>query len=133
MSDSHIHSSPSASAGSQSSEPSEPNYSQLVRFLVQPFLESPQSLKVDSEVSERTGRVLIRLAIEGEDKGRVFGRGGRNIQAIRTVIQAISKAAGHVAHLEIYGGAPTEPVSHDRPRSSRPTSRRPSRPRSRNH
>ncbi|HHP7245716.1 MAG TPA: KH domain-containing protein [Elainellaceae cyanobacterium] len=130
MSDSHIHSSPSSSAGSQSSEP---DYTQLVRFLVQPFLESPQSLKVDSEVSGRTGRVLIRLAIEGEDKGRVFGRGGRNIQAIRTVIQAISKAAGHVAHLEIYGGAPTEHTSHDRPRSSKPPSRRPSRPRPQNH
>jgi hypothetical protein len=32
----------------------------------------------------------------------VFGRGGRNIQAIRTVIQAAAQAAGQSVHLDIY-------------------------------
>ncbi|HEY9699403.1 MAG TPA: KH domain-containing protein [Trichocoleus sp.] len=94
--DSHSSPSPSQSAS--------PNYERLVRFLVEPFLDSPDSLRLDCEVSPRTARVLIRLAIEGEDKGRVFGRGGRNIQAIRTVIQAVAQAAGQAAHIEIFGG-----------------------------
>ena len=89
-----------------------PDYVELVRFLVKPFLESPDSLRVDCEVSPRTSRVLIRLAFEGEDKGRVFGRGGRNIQAIRTVLQAIAQSAGQMAHLEVFGSAP-ERDSHD--------------------
>jgi uncharacterized protein len=83
-----------------------PDYVELVRFLVQPFLESPDSLRIDCEVSPRTSRVLIRLAFDGEDKGRVFGRGGRNIQAIRTVLQAIAQSAGQVAHLEVFGSSP---------------------------
>jgi uncharacterized protein len=82
-----------------------PDYIELVRFLVQPFLESPDSLRIDCEVSPRTSRVLIRLAFDGEDKGRVFGRGGRNIQAIRTVLQAIAQAAGQMAHLEVFGSS----------------------------
>ena len=82
-----------------------PDYVDLVRFLVKPFLESPDSLRIDCEVSPRTSRVLIRLAFEGEDKGRVFGRGGRNIQAIRTVLQAIAQSVGHMAHLEVFGSS----------------------------
>ncbi|MBI4784675.1 MAG: KH domain-containing protein [Oscillatoriophycideae cyanobacterium NC_groundwater_1537_Pr4_S-0.65um_50_18] len=91
---------------------SSPDYAGLVRFLVLPFLESPDSLRVDCEISPRTSRVLVRVAFEGEDKGRVFGRGGRNIQAIRTVLQAVAQSAGKMAHLEVFGSssADREPV-----------------------
>lgn len=110
--------------------PSHPSYNELVKFLVVPFLESPDSLKVDSEVSPRTSRVLIRMAVEGEDKGRVFGRGGRNIQSIRTVLHAVAQASGHVAHLEIFGSqSGRENGSDDRPHPPRSSPRRP--PRSR--
>lgn len=104
----------------------------LVRFLVYPFLDSPDSLRIDCEASPRTSRVLIRLAFEGEDKGRVFGRGGRNIQAIRTVIQAIAQSAGQMAHLEVFGSSPEREGregQEDRPRSQ--SRRPPQRPRPR--
>jgi predicted RNA-binding protein YlqC (UPF0109 family) len=96
---------------------------------MQPFLESPESLKVDCEISPRKLRVLLRIAFEGEDKGRVFGRGGRNIQAIRMVIQAIAQAAGYSAHLEIYGSpnAGRETPIEEKPPRAQP--RRHSRPR----
>jgi predicted RNA-binding protein YlqC (UPF0109 family) len=107
-----------------------PDYSGLVQFLVKPFLESPESLKVDCEISSRASRVLIRVAFEGEDKGRVFGRGGRNIQAIRTVIQAVAQAAGHSAHLEVFGSqSGREGASEDNPPPSRPQARRLPKPR----
>lgn len=83
---------------------SETDYAGLVRFLIQPFLESPNSLSLDCEVNANTARVWIRVAFESEDKGRVFGRGGRNIQAIRTVIAAAAAAGGHSVYLDIYGG-----------------------------
>jgi uncharacterized protein len=114
--------------------PVAPQYDRLVRFLVQPFLESPESLRVDCEISPRTMRVLIRVAFEGEDKGRVFGRGGRNIQAVRTVVQAVAQTAGHTAHLEVFGSQGTNPPAReqqdDRPSRSR-LPRRPSRSQSR--
>ena len=84
-----------------SADEANPDYVSLVRFLVEPFLESPESLSIDCEKSSKA-RVWIRLAFEGEDKGRVFGRGGRNIQAIRTVIKAAAQAAGQSVHLDIY-------------------------------
>ena len=78
-----------------------PNYVGLVEFLVQPFLESPESLSVDCEVSQTLKRVWIRIAFDSTDKGKVFGRWGRNIQAIRTVIAAAAELAGQSVYLDI--------------------------------
>ncbi|MEM1392075.1 MAG: KH domain-containing protein [Cyanobacteria bacterium P01_H01_bin.150] len=80
-----------------------PDYVSLVNFLMQPFLESPDTLSVDCEISHSTKRAWIRIAFDSADKGKVFGRGGRNIQAIRTVISAAAQAAGQSAYLDIYG------------------------------
>ncbi|NEO33611.1 MAG: KH domain-containing protein [Symploca sp. SIO3C6] len=99
-----------------------PDYESLVRFLIEPFLESPNSLSVDCEDSNSNGRVWIRLAFEGTDKGRVFGRGGRNIQAIRTLIKAIGQAAGQSVYLDIYEGSP--PASHREMNSGRNRTKR---------
>ncbi|MBD2059368.1 KH domain-containing protein [Oculatella sp. FACHB-28] len=109
-----------------------PDFAGLVKFLVEPFLESPQSLSVDCEVSPRIGRVLVRLAFEGEDKGRVFGRGGRNIQAIRTVLQAVAQTVGYSAHLDVYGSHSNsrEGDTDDKPSPPKSQPRRPPRPRS---
>jgi predicted RNA-binding protein YlqC (UPF0109 family) len=80
-----------------------PDYVGLVKFLIQPFLESPDSLSVDCEMSHTLKRAWIRIAFDSEDKGKVFGRGGRNIQAIRTVIAASAELAGYSVYLDIYG------------------------------
>lgn len=84
-----------------------PDYAGLVRFLVHPFLESPDSLKVDCEMNQRQGKAWIRLAFDDPEKGRVYGRGGRNIQSIRTVLTAIAQAASQTIYLEIYDGQMT--------------------------
>lgn len=92
-----------------------PDYAGLVKFLLQPFLELPDSLKVDCEVLPRKSRVLIRVAFDGEDRGRVYGRGGRNIQAIRIVLQGVAQATGYALHLDVFGSQPTgrEPGGHE--------------------
>ncbi|MEH1779670.1 MAG: KH domain-containing protein [Nostoc sp.] len=107
-----------------------PNYVDLVRFLVQPFLESPETLSVDCEISQVLKRVWVRIAFESTDKGKVFGRGGRNIQAIRTVIAAAAAAAGQSTYLDIYGSTTPgrEGMSFDEDteeRSPPPTKREP--------
>jgi len=94
-----------------------PNYEGLVKFLVQPFLESPESLSVDCEISDTLQRAWIRIAFDSTDKGKVFGRGGRNIQAIRTVIAAAAEVTGQSVHLDIYGSsASREAASFDEDR-----------------
>jgi predicted RNA-binding protein YlqC (UPF0109 family) len=95
---------------------STPNYAELVRFLMQPFLDSPDALKVDCEFAR--SRVWVRVALEGADKGRVFGRGGRNVQALRNALNGVAKTAGQTVNLDIFGGNPVE--DSDRPPRSMP-------------
>ena len=120
-----------AVANSAEVQTASPDFVGLVRFLVEPFLESPQSLSVDCEVSSRRGRVLVRLAFESEDKGRVFGRGGRNIQAIRSVLQAVAQTIGYSAHLDVYGShsSSREGDVDDKPEPPRSQPRLPPKPR----
>ncbi|MCP2730508.1 KH domain-containing protein [Limnofasciculus baicalensis] len=117
----------------QRADDTSPNYVDLVRFLIEPFLESPNSLSLDCEKLNANERIWIRLAFGGEEKGRVFGRGGRNIQAIRTVIQAAAQAAGQSVHLDIYdesaeGKSRSEPSNGGRFVARRSPPRPPSRP-----
>jgi predicted RNA-binding protein YlqC (UPF0109 family) len=79
-----------------------PDYSALVKYLVTPFLDSVESFSVDCEEANQKQRVWIRLAFESEDKGRVYGRGGRNLQAIRNVLETAAKIAGQTLYLDIY-------------------------------
>jgi predicted RNA-binding protein YlqC (UPF0109 family) len=103
------------------SQRTSPDYAGLVRFLIQPFLEDPESLSVDCEIFYSRQRVWIRIAFDSADKGKVFGRGGRNIQAIRTVVAAAAEAAGQSVYLDIYGTTDgnREGISFDETREER--------------
>ncbi len=103
-----------------------PDYTRLIRFLVQPFLETPDALRVDCELLAGGARVWVRLAFEGTDKGRVFGRGGRNVQAIRSVLEGVAKAAGQTVNLDIHGSGRDE--GEERPPRDRPQNRPSPRP-----
>lgn len=79
-----------------------PDYMGLVSFLITPFLSASDSLRVDCEQANRKQRVWIRVAIEGEDKGRIFGRGGRNLNAICTVLEVAAATVGQTVYLDVY-------------------------------
>ncbi|MEN9216253.1 MAG: KH domain-containing protein [Gloeomargarita sp. HHBFW_bins_162] len=78
-----------------------PDYEGLVRYLLTPMLSHPEQLRLHQEVLG--GGVWVRLALAESDRGRVLGRGGRTLQAIRTVLQAAAQLAGQNCHLDIYG------------------------------
>jgi predicted RNA-binding protein YlqC (UPF0109 family) len=103
-----------------------PNYEGLVRFLIAPFLETPSLLSFDCEQLTSTRRVWIRLAFEENDKGKIYGRGGRNIQAIKNVLQTAALAAGDTLYLEIYEGKDNSKFITTHPQSSTNTLTQPS-------
>jgi uncharacterized protein len=86
-------------------EPTSPDYIGLVKYLLQPFLDVPNSLVVDCERLQHTPKIWLRVAFEGSDRGKVFGRGGRNIHAIRSVLATAATAAGQSLYLDIYGAS----------------------------
>jgi hypothetical protein len=82
--------------------PANPDYVGLVEYLLAPFLDDPNSLNIDCEVLQERQKVWLRVAFDTTDKGKVFGRGGRNIQAIRTVLNTAAAIANESVFLDIY-------------------------------
>lgn len=80
-----------------------PDYKELIGFLMKPFLDAPDDLKIDSEQLNGRDNIWIRVAFSDEDRGRMFGRGGRNIQAIRTALKATAALSGQKVSLDVYG------------------------------
>jgi hypothetical protein len=115
-----------------------PDYIGLVEFLLEPFLDNPESLSVDCEELNNRQKVWLRVAFDVADKGKVFGRGGRNIQAIRTVLNTAAAVVGQSVYLEIYNDSdndrqfnyspspkPRKNIPNGKPHSNRRRSRRP--------
>ncbi|MGA7953049.1 MAG: KH domain-containing protein [Gloeobacterales cyanobacterium] len=79
-----------------------PDYPKLVRFLVEPLLDTPEKLVVRVESTRGGAKILIRLAFDSSDKGKVFGRGGRTIQAVRRVLEAAGQSHGQEVRLQVF-------------------------------
>ena len=94
---------PRETALSASQNNTSPDYVGLVSFLLEPFLEDPQSLSIHCEQVASTKKLWLRVAFDANEKGKVFGRGGRNIQAIRTVLNTAATNVNQSIYLDIYG------------------------------
>jgi len=62
------------------------DYTELVSYIIRAMVSNPEDVKVAMVEGERTNRVEVTLA--NDDVGKVIGRGGRNIDAIRAVVRA---------------------------------------------
>ena len=89
-----------------------PNYPALVSFLLEPFLDYPGDLRIDCELLAQGTKHWLRISMNESDRGRAYGRGGRNIQSIRQVLESVGTISGHVVSVEI----------HEQNRQSRPSS-----------
>jgi uncharacterized protein len=84
------------------SQKASPDYVGLVRFLLEPFLDESESLFVDCEYLSSSNRVWLRVAFDTADKGKVFGRGGRNIQAVSTILKTAAIDYNQSLYLDVY-------------------------------
>jgi predicted RNA-binding protein YlqC (UPF0109 family) len=80
-------------AGGHSEAPASPtSVRDLVEFLCRALAAEPEAVQVE-EVDEG-GNVVLEVSVEGEDLGRLIGRGGRVANAIRTVAKAAARSSG---------------------------------------
>ena len=56
-------------------------------------------MRVDAE--ERDGALVLRLHVAPDDVGKVIGRGGRIVRALRTVVRASAVREGRRVLVEI--------------------------------
>jgi len=72
---------------------------ELLRVLARALVSRPDEVRV-TRVS-REGRVILTLEVAPEDMGRVIGKDGRVIKAIRKVVRTTGGAEGKSASVEV--------------------------------
>jgi hypothetical protein len=60
----------------------------LCQFLVGSLVEHPEAVKIDRIETERVD--IFFLHVTREDRGRILGRGGRTIAALRAFLEGIA-------------------------------------------
>ena len=73
---------------------------ELVEFMARSIVAEPDAVEVTEQPGE-DGRVVIRLVVAEDDKGKVIGRQGRVAEAMRTLLRVAAIKGGTRASLEI--------------------------------
>ncbi len=73
----------------------------LLLLLARSLVEEPDQVEVSG--TETDSRVDLELRVAQEDMGKIIGRGGRTIRAIRTVVKAASVKLGKRVNVEVPG------------------------------
>ncbi len=73
---------------------------ELIEYIAKSLASKPEAVKVTEEIEE-DGRVVLRLEVADEDKGKIIGRQGRVAQAMRVLLRVAAVKKGTRAILEI--------------------------------
>ena len=73
----------------------------LLLILARSLVEEPDKVEVFG--AETDSRVDLELRVAPEDMGRIIGRQGRTIRAVRTVVKAASVQLGKRVNVEVPG------------------------------
>ena len=62
------------------------NPAALVDYLARRLVDEPEAVRVDE--IEQDGDLVLRLHVADADRGKIIGRHGRMVRALRTVVRA---------------------------------------------
>jgi predicted RNA-binding protein YlqC (UPF0109 family) len=72
---------------------------ELIEYIAKSLASKPDEVKVTTTQEE--DRVVLKLQVADEDKGKIIGRQGRVAQAMRTLLRVAAVKDGTKAVLEI--------------------------------
>lgn len=77
-----------------------PMMEDLLESLVKGLVDNPEQVRVEG-FDESDGSVTLELHLADDEAGKVIGRGGRTINALRQVMRAHQEARGNRVQIEI--------------------------------
>ncbi len=72
---------------------------EFIEYLVKNLVDNPE--KVNVNCSQNDKGILIQLSVSSEDIGKVVGRQGQTIKALRTIIMSVCARLGQRVYLEL--------------------------------
>ena len=76
------------------------NYVDLVDLIVRRLVTKPEAVRVEEDRSEG-GVILVTIRVDSADVGRVIGKKGSTINAIRHVAKAASIKSGEKVDVDV--------------------------------
>lgn len=73
----------------------------VLEYIARALVDNPDAVQVTAVEGERS--VILQLKVDPQDMGKVIGKGGRTVRAIRTVMRAAASRSGMTAIVEIVG------------------------------
>lgn len=61
---------------------------QLIETIVKPLVDYPNEVRIEAD--ESSSRIVYKLFVHPEDRGKVIGKQGRVAKAIRTIVYSAS-------------------------------------------
>lgn len=80
---------------------------ELVEYLAKALVEKPEHVELSSNTSE-TGQTF-ELRVAPEDIGKIIGRDGRTVNAMRSLLAAVAQRNGQRVRLEVIDVRKTSP------------------------
>jgi hypothetical protein len=74
-------------------------YQELVAYIVKSLVEHPDDVAIEEH--EDDGTLVLEVTVHESDMGRVIGKSGRVVNAIRTVVQGLAGKRGDRVTVEI--------------------------------
>jgi uncharacterized protein len=71
----------------------------VLKYIVERIVDDPSQISIGATTDDR-GPVLL-LSVADDDRGKVIGRQGRIVQAIRTIVKAATVGTGERVNVEI--------------------------------
>lgn len=75
---------------------------ELLEFLIRSLVDDPASVRI--EESEKAGEQLLLIHVAQADVGKIIGRQGRTVKAIRAVLGVLERKQGKRVQVEIAEG-----------------------------
>lgn len=72
---------------------------EMLQYIAKSLVDQPDRVQVNEVEGERA--LVLELQVANEDMGKVIGRNGRVIRAIRSVSKAAAIRDGKMIHVEI--------------------------------
>ena len=72
---------------------------ELLEFLIRSLVDNPELVAIEERAAE--GATVMRVRVAGSDIGKVIGRQGRTIKAIRALMTAAEPRLGQKAVVEL--------------------------------
>ena len=72
----------------------------LVESVIRPLIDNPDDLVIDARETE-DGSIFVEVRVNEEDAGKVIGRQGRVIKAIRTLARAAASSTNTQVDVEL--------------------------------